>query len=345
MTLLSSLTNRIFLASAMLAIATTGVAIYVVGTRVTREADVELQRGLADAGSLVAQQQRTLVTNYALFARLIADLPKLKSAVSTQDPITVQPIAVEYLQNIGADLLVITGRTGVVLARSGESALDPSAATVRRALSGQEALEFRPDPAGILQIITVPISIGLAEPDLLGTLSLGIRLDEQRATQFKRGTHSEIAFVLDGRVRAATLPAVDVAGSGDARGRIDREPDGGNRRICWSVPAAATVVRSWSGADRRRRRGGAGPAVADRAAPVPSHGQHGAGRRRVRRRAARNGSELRRRANGHAPARHDHRHDARSGDDRRPDAKDHAARTGARSRTRMRAFSPTPSTR
>lgn len=206
MTLLSSLTNRIFLASAMLAIATTGVAIYVVGTRVTREADVELQRGLADAGSLVAQQQRTLVTNYALFARLIADLPKLKSAVSTQDPITVQPIAVEYLQNIGADLLVITGRTGAVLARSGESALDPSAATVRRALSGQEALEFRPDPAGILQIITVPISIGLAEPDLLGTLSLGIRLDEQRATQFKRGTHSEIAFVLDGRVRAATLP-------------------------------------------------------------------------------------------------------------------------------------------
>jgi signal transduction histidine kinase len=206
MTLLSSLTNRIFLASAMLAIATTGVAIYVVGTRVTREADIELQRGLADAGSLVAQQQRTLVTNYALFARLVADLPKLKSAVSTQDPVTVQPIADEYLQNIGADLLVITGRTGAVLARSGESALDPSAATVRRALSGQEALEFRPDPAGILQVITVPISIGLDEPDLLGTLSLGIRLDEQRATQFKRGTHSEIAFVLDGRVRAATLP-------------------------------------------------------------------------------------------------------------------------------------------
>jgi signal transduction histidine kinase len=205
MTLLSSLTNRIFLASAMLAVATTGVAVYVVGTRVTREADSELQRGLADAGSLVAQQQRTLITNYALFARLVADLPKLKSAVSTQDPITVRPIALEYLESVGADFLVITGRNGAVLARGGEPALDPSAATLRRALSGQEALEFRPDPAGILQIITVPISIGLDEPDLLGALSLGVRLDEQRAAQFKRGTHSEIAFVLDGRVRAATL--------------------------------------------------------------------------------------------------------------------------------------------
>jgi signal transduction histidine kinase len=206
MTLLSSLTNRIFLASAMLAIATTGVAVYVVGTRVTREAGAELQRGLADAGSLVAQQQRTLITNYALLARLLADLPKLKSAVSTQDPITVKPIALEYLEQAGADLLVITGRNGIVLARGGEPGLDPSASTLHRALSGQEALEFRPDPAGILQVITVPISIGLAEPDMLGTLSLGVRLDQQLAGKFKRGTHSEIAFVLDGRVRAATLP-------------------------------------------------------------------------------------------------------------------------------------------
>lgn len=206
MTLLSSLTNRIFLASAMLAIATTGVAVYVVGTRVTGEAGVELQRGLADAGSLVAQQQRTLISNYALTARLLADLPRLKSAVSEQDPVTARPVALEYFDQVGADLLVITGRTGVVLARGGETTVVPSPAALHRAMSGQEALEFRPDPSGILQIITVPISIGLAQPDLLGTLSLGARLDQQRAGQFKRATHSEIAFVLDGRVRAATLP-------------------------------------------------------------------------------------------------------------------------------------------
>ena len=206
MTLLSSLTNRIFLASAMLAIATTGVAVYVVGTRVKSEAGVELQRGLADAGSLVAQQQRILISNYALTARLLADLPRLKSAVSEQDPVTARPVALEYFAQVGADLLVITGRTGVVLARGGESRIVPSPATLHRAMSGREALEFRPDPAGILQIITVPITIGLAEPDLLGTLSLGVRLDQQRAGQFKRGTHSEIAFALDGRVRAATLP-------------------------------------------------------------------------------------------------------------------------------------------
>jgi signal transduction histidine kinase len=206
MTLLSSLTNRIFLASAMLAIATTGVAVYLVGVRVTREAGVELQRGLSDAGSLVAQQQHTLINNYVLFARLLADLPKLKAAVATQDPNTARPLALDYRQQVGADLLLITGRNGVVLARVGEPGGDPPKATLERALAGQEALEFRAHPEGILQVITVPVAIGLDLPDVLGTLSLGVRLDGRLADQFKRATHSEVAFVLDGRVRAATLP-------------------------------------------------------------------------------------------------------------------------------------------
>ena len=86
MTLLSSLTNRIFLACALLAVATTGVAVYVVGARATREAETELARGLADAATQVAQQQRALAARYVVFARLLADLPKLKSAVETQMP-------------------------------------------------------------------------------------------------------------------------------------------------------------------------------------------------------------------------------------------------------------------
>ena len=43
---LSSLTNRIFLASALLAVLSIGTALYIVSVRVTREAEGELQRGL-----------------------------------------------------------------------------------------------------------------------------------------------------------------------------------------------------------------------------------------------------------------------------------------------------------
>src|SRR5262245_46542241 len=121
MTLFSSLTNRIFLACALLAVATTGVAVYVVGARATREAEAELARGLADAATQVAQQQRALVTRYVLIARLLADLPKLKSAVDTQHPPTILPIAEDYRQQVGADLLLIAGRNGAVLARGGDT--------------------------------------------------------------------------------------------------------------------------------------------------------------------------------------------------------------------------------
>jgi len=206
MTIFSSLTNRIFLASALLAIATTGVAVYVVGTRATREAEAELRRGVADAATLVAQQQRALATRYIVFARMLADLPKLKSAVETQDPATVEAIAADYRQQVGADLLLVTGRTGNVLARGGIAASGVDGSIVTDALEGRETLQFRPHPRGILQVVTVPISIGLTVPDRLGTLSLGVLLDARQAEAFKGATQSEIAFVLNDQVRAATLP-------------------------------------------------------------------------------------------------------------------------------------------
>ncbi len=222
MRLFSSLTNRIFLASALVAVATVGVAVWFVRTRATAEAESELARGLSDAASLVGQQQRTLATRYVVFARLLADLPRLKSAVDTQNPDTVAPIAAYYREQVGVDLLLVTDRQGRVLARGGEPAGVPAPSSVQGALAGREVLEFRAHPRGILQIVTVPISIGLAVPDMLGSLSLGVLLDARLADQFKRATHSEVAFVLAGKVRAATLPAADwpslapLAGQGSA---------------------------------------------------------------------------------------------------------------------------------
>ena len=96
MRLLSSLTNRIFLASAALAVLCIGAAVYFVNVRVTREAEAELERGLVEAGRVVEQHRTTLSETFTLVARLMADLPKLKAAVETGDPPTVQPLAADY---------------------------------------------------------------------------------------------------------------------------------------------------------------------------------------------------------------------------------------------------------
>ena len=98
MTLVSSLRGRIFLASALLAVLSIAAAIFVVNQRVTKEAESALQREIRATGALVDQLRTTRTDTVTVMARLIADLPKLKAAVETNDPPTVQDIAVEAHQ-------------------------------------------------------------------------------------------------------------------------------------------------------------------------------------------------------------------------------------------------------
>lgn len=213
MRLLGSLTNRIFLASAALAVVSIGAAVYFVSRTTRAQAEAELQRGLIEAGTLVDQQCATLVQTLTVMARLVADDPRLKAAVDTGDPPTVQPLARDYQQRLQAALLVLTGKNGGVLAAAGELKATPAAIgalpEIQHALAGHESRGFWPQANGVVQVVTVPISIFLDRPEIMGTLTLGFRLDDNLAAQFKRATESDIAFAVDGQIRASTLPPGD----------------------------------------------------------------------------------------------------------------------------------------
>ena len=90
---LSTLTNRIFVASAALAVVSIGVAISIVNVTVTREAEKELQLGLQEAGRLVDLHHKMREESAKRMARLVADQPKLKAVVDLADPPTVEPLA------------------------------------------------------------------------------------------------------------------------------------------------------------------------------------------------------------------------------------------------------------
>ena len=120
MRILSSLTNRIFLGSAALAVLTIAVAVYRFNVAVTAQAENELRRGLEEAGHAArGEPRRRCSRHFSREARLIADLSNLKAAIDTGDPATVEPIAAEYQRQIGSDLLVVTDPTGRVLAQAG----------------------------------------------------------------------------------------------------------------------------------------------------------------------------------------------------------------------------------
>ena len=58
----------------------------------------------------------------------------------------------------------------------------------------------------MVEVVTVPIFIGRPSAEILGTLSVGFAFDDRLAGRFKDLTESEIAFALDGRIQAGTLP-------------------------------------------------------------------------------------------------------------------------------------------
>ncbi len=210
MTLLSSLRSRIFLASALLTVLSIGVAIYLVSARVRSEAENSLQREITTTGTLVDQFRTSRTQSFTQMARLIADAPKLKAAVDTNDPPTVQDTADDYQAQLGSSVLLITNRAGVVLATVGASTRTATVVAaqpaVQSAIGGHEAVSLLPQPDGILHLVTVPMSVGLAQPDILGTLSVGFLLDDAFASQLKQLTGSDIAFGMDGQVLSSTLP-------------------------------------------------------------------------------------------------------------------------------------------
>jgi signal transduction histidine kinase len=207
MRLLGSITNRIFLASALLAMVSIGAAVYFVSARLTAQTESEVQRDLTGAATLVDDQRRTQSENFTRTATLIADLPKFKAVVDIGDPPTIAPIAADYLVKAGADLLMVTGRRGqqLALAAAGEGrpfAMESKDAAIASAANSTPT--FRAHPLGVLEIVSVPITL---DPEVLGVLSIGYLLDDRRAAQFKSVTGADIAFAIDGTVRASTLGA------------------------------------------------------------------------------------------------------------------------------------------
>jgi signal transduction histidine kinase len=201
MTLLSSLTNRIFLASALLVVVSTGITIARVNVSVSRRAEENLRSGLAEAASLVDQFSRTQFSDFVVKAQLIAGLPVLMGATATDDPATVQPIAEEYQVRIGADLFVVVGRGDRVLGRAGRIRLDDDAlaALLAACRENPDGTTFRPSPYGLLHVVAIPLE---AE---LGTLVAGVSLDRDAALAIKAITNSEIAFVTGSAIVATSL--------------------------------------------------------------------------------------------------------------------------------------------
>jgi signal transduction histidine kinase len=232
MALFASLKNRVFLASAAVAVLSIAFALRFVTARVSAEAEADLQRGLTESATLVDQQHAARVETLTVMARLVADLPKLKAAVETHHPPTVLPLANDYRLALGTDLLVVADRNGEVLALAG-TPLDTRALPVGASGTPPSGTSFVQADGRVLEVVTVPITLGLDAPEILGFLTVGFALDRALVFRYRAATGSEVAFVHQERVLASTL----------AEGRSLQDPDYVSlRRHLWGNEAAPDLV-------------------------------------------------------------------------------------------------------
>jgi len=210
-----SLTNRIFLAAALLAVATIGVAVFVVNRVVTGQAERELTTELNDTSTLVEQFQQLSETQLQQQARLIADLPRLKAALAVNHGPTLEPLAVDYRDQLGLAAVVVTDPRGTVLARAGADGRTAAALTslpsATRARDGTEGSGFLAQGDAVYFVVSTPVWIDPAQPEVLGTLSIASALDAALAARLRTFTGSDLAFTWQGRVRASTRPEPEVA--------------------------------------------------------------------------------------------------------------------------------------
>ena len=160
MRLLSSLQNRVFVATALLAVLPIGVALHFVSARVTSEGEEQLRRGLVEAATIVEQQHSARRETLTEMARIVADLPKLGAAMAEHHPPTVKPVAEDYRTQVRADVLVVTDADGGVLAALGAPADAAAPRAVTDALHGKETTAFQVEGGRLLEVVTVPVLIG-----------------------------------------------------------------------------------------------------------------------------------------------------------------------------------------
>jgi adenylate cyclase len=183
-----------------------GASLWAVNRLETRSAEAEVLSNLETTShvfeEILAGEGRRLATNLKLLSGDFA----FKAAVATGDPLTIFSAAVNHRARIGADVLLVTGVDGKILADTRRKA------RVGRSLKGLEAVRaaLEENPGVRVQILDgVPYQIAavaVSAPDPIGVVAAGFTIDDRLAASLKRLGNSEVSFAMRGRVFASTLP-------------------------------------------------------------------------------------------------------------------------------------------
>jgi signal transduction histidine kinase len=178
----------------------------------------DLQHSVKTYRNFQHQQHELLARESAL----LADLPSLKSLMTTYDPRTIADGGVEFWQVSGSDFFALLDQNGKLIASYNRGpALNRSSVAhgLEGGLRGADPVLFAVEDR-IYEVSTQPLYFGPKEHGtVLGFVAVGYSLDEHVARAVSEAAAAEVAFTVDGRVVVSTLsPALQeefVARGGD----------------------------------------------------------------------------------------------------------------------------------
>jgi signal transduction histidine kinase len=203
-----SLRNKLFISFAVITLLLLAFIFVAVEIRVREQVSTDTLTELAQTDAAFVEQWQFLRERLAREGAIVADAPKMKAALDTGDQATIEPVAQDYRQMIGADLLELR---------------DPTGGPVARLSEGEEAPYLE---------LSFPIVVG---ESVLGSLTTGYSLNQGFAARMKRLVGAEVAVVSGGGVVASTLSKDREAELAATLPRLGPGPDASDQNPSWEV--------------------------------------------------------------------------------------------------------------
>jgi serine/threonine-protein kinase len=249
------LTQKILLFTSLLVVALVASSLAFTTFQADRLARENIERGLSETRQVWETFQADRYNKLKLGIRVLGNDPFFKSLIETKDQASILDTLKERNQEIKADFFIATDPAGLVVARTdrpgaqGEDlSKDP---LVKKPLEGEESATVWRQGDRLYHAVSVPMVTG---PDLKGVLIAGYEINEALASDIRKLTHSEIAYLIPGagqpQLSVSSLgpkePALKQAlarpGTGGAGGKAPFELDlGGERYVGIQVPLQAAT--------------------------------------------------------------------------------------------------------
>ena len=191
------LTQKILLFTSLLVVALVAATLGFTTVQADRLAHETINQGLSETREVWETFQADRYNKLKLGIRVLGNDPAFKSLIETNDQATILDTLRERGQELNADFFIATDPAGVVIARTDrptaqgdDLSKDP---VVMKPLEGEESATVWRQGDKLYHAVSVPMQTG---PDLKGVLVAGYGIDETLASQIRKLTHSEIAYLV-----------------------------------------------------------------------------------------------------------------------------------------------------